>query len=435
MSLNAVCELSAALVMVLALGRLLGWGQERLRPVGPTLIFLLVLSAAIHLGEGLEGLGVTRLVKPIETLAIVAPATWLFLFFALRIDALGARIYTREDQLQRVLDTAPTPLVILDLELEAVASSKAWRELVGPSLGEGVREFLKGVLEQTQAEGRAGHLEPVQVDFGGQSEWVIWAASAWSKGPTEAGGVVLLLTVVSGQLEAEEATRRLQEELQRANRVELVSVVAAGVAHDVNNFLSIVSGHASLLGTDLSQEERSASLSAIRDATRLSSGLLETLTDLSRRRTPEPSPLDLVELIEQARRLLARVMQRRIRLELRLPEAPVLVNAIPIKLQQVLLNLVVNARDASQDGGCVLLALEVEAEQARLSVRDEGKGIPLELREQIFEQLFTTKGPEQGTGLGLAIVRSIVEEHRGSIEVQSELGQGSTFEIRIPLAA
>ena len=435
MTLAALCELSAALVTLLALALLLKRRLERLRPVLPTLVFLLLLSAAIHLGEGLEGLGIKRLVQPIETLAILAPATWLFLFFALRVDALGARIYTREDQLQRVLDTAPTPLAILDLDLRSLASSKAWRELVGARASEEGHAFLSEVLARTRDQGQASCLEPVQVDFGQEREWVIWAASTWFTGPDEVGGVVLLLTVVSGQLEAEEETRRLQEELQRANRVELVSVVASGVAHDVNNFLSVVSGHASLLGTDLDEEEREASLSAISSATRLSAGLLETLTGLSRRQTPEPKRLDLVELIEQARRLLSRVLQRRIRLELELPEAPVVVNAIPIKLQQVLLNLVVNARDASQDGGRVSLSLAVDAQQARLLVRDEGKGIPPELREQIFERLFTTKGPEQGTGLGLAIVRSIVEEHRGSIHVESEVGRGSTFEIRLPLAA
>jgi two-component system, cell cycle sensor histidine kinase and response regulator CckA len=145
--------------------------------------------------------------------------------------------------------------------------------------------------------------------------------------------------------------------------------------------------------------------------------------------------VDLVALLRELRSPLSYALGRRHRLEVAVPESgSVRVEGRPLRLQQAVLNLAVNARDAMPQGGVIEIALTVEAGTALLSVRDSGSGMSEDVRSQLFTPFFTTKGM-QGSGLGLHVVQSVVQEQHGQISVESEPEHGSTFLLRLPLAA
>ena len=227
--------------------------------------------------------------------------------------------------------------------------------------------------------------------------------------------------------------RRLQEQLTHSQRVALVGFLAGGLAHDINNQLTtvlagIAEGRAALDPADratgpLEQAERACwrSVEAIR-------GLL----GLGRRGAPAFRAVEINEVVRETASLVERVLDRRVRLELQLaPELPV-ISADPIQIEQVLLNLALNARDAMPDGGVLRMETRAGNEGGiEIAVSDTGSGISPEIRPRIFEPFFTTKQAGQGTGLGLAMVASIVRGHGGSVEVDSELGRGTVFRMNL----
>jgi signal transduction histidine kinase len=215
--------------------------------------------------------------------------------------------------------------------------------------------------------------------------------------------------------------------------VALVGFLAGGLAHDINNQLTavlagIAEGRAALAPADLAagpleQAERACwrSVEAIR-------GLL----DLGRRGAPSFRAVEINEVVRETASLVERVLDRSVRLNLQLaPELPI-ISADPIQIEQVLLNLTLNARDAMPGGG--ILRIETRARNGggiEIAVSDTGSGISPEIRGRIFEPFFTTKLTGQGTGLGLAMVASIVRSHGGSVEVDSEPGRGTVFRMNL----
>jgi len=221
------------------------------------------------------------------------------------------------------------------------------------------------------------------------------------------------------------------------------------VAHDFNNLLGIILGNAELLllrGAQFGAEAVDGLNYVIRAAERGAS-LTRQLLIFSRKQDMQPQPVALNELIGNLTRMLKRTIPEDIRLECLYAESLPLVEADPGMLEQVLLNLVVNARDAMPRGGRLLIATErvsrdeqcvqtnPEARAGKfveLAVSDTGSGIAPEHLERIFEPFFTTKEPGKGTGLGLATVYGIIKQHQGWVEVSSRLGQGATFKVFLP---
>ena len=244
--------------------------------------------------------------------------------------------------------------------------------------------------------------------------------------------------------------RLLAEQLMQAQKVEAIGQLAGGIAHDFNNLLTAITGYAELLLHRLGDNHRYARelteiLRAAERATRVTGKLLA----FSRRQPLDPQNLDLNALLIDLDHLLRRLIGERFDLELALASGPVMVRAEPTQLEQVVLNLVVNARDAMLEGGVVQIATSprrVEAagraavaglragDYVELSVRDSGSGMDASTRRRLFEPFFTTKPVGQGTGLGLAMAYGIVQQSGGTILVDSEIGQGSTFRILLPLS-
>lgn len=237
----------------------------------------------------------------------------------------------------------------------------------------------------------------------------------------------------------------LERQLQHAQRMEALGRLAGGIAHDFNNLLTVVSGRtAMLLAGDCSDRER-AGLEAIQGATDRAAALTRQLLAYSRRQAFSPAPLDLNAMLAEFFPMLRALVGDSIELVTDLaPQLP-LVFADRGPLEQAVMNLVINARDAMPNGGPLRVAttlappVDSPAEKRRghrvcLQVTDSGAGMSEDVQQRIFEPFFTTKEPGRGTGLGLALVYGIVEQSGGEISVRSAPGQGSTFTILLPLA-
>jgi two-component system, cell cycle sensor histidine kinase and response regulator CckA len=239
----------------------------------------------------------------------------------------------------------------------------------------------------------------------------------------------------------------LEEQLRNAQQLEAIGRLAGGVAHDFNNILSIIMGHSELLLRTLPLEERARSgLEQIRRAAERAALLTHQLLAFSRKQVLQPKVLDLNEAVVDVQQMLARVIGEDIELVANLHPSLLLVKADPGQVEQVLMNLAINARDAMPQGGKLTMItsnLEVAAEQGReydlasgryamLQVTDTGQGMDAATLAHIFEPFFTTKPLGKGTGLGLSTVYGIVKQSGGSVQVESEPGQGTVFRIYLP---
>ncbi len=242
---------------------------------------------------------------------------------------------------------------------------------------------------------------------------------------------------ISAQRAAEDQQDRLEEELRQAQKMEAIGRLAGGIAHDFNNLLTAITGYAELaLDTDEDDEIRS-DLLGIRDTAERAGALTGQLLTFSRRSATEPRFVDLNELVASTIPMLGRLIGEDVELDARLAPVRLPVYADPVHLEQVILNLSLNGRDAMPNGG--RLRIETTKDElgfwAVLEVSDEGVGMDEATRAHIFEPFFTTKDIGKGTGLGLSTVYAIVQEAEGTIDLISEPGQGTTFQIRFPLTA
>jgi signal transduction histidine kinase len=249
---------------------------------------------------------------------------------------------------------------------------------------------------------------------------------------------------------AEDVTEwsKLEEQLRQSQKMESIGQLAGGIAHDFHNILTVILGHATLL--IMQQLEPKALISArqIKQAAERAAGLTRQLLAFGRKQIFNPLPLDLNQVTKNMAEMLARLLGEDVVLKLNFSDQPAAVSADAGMLEQIILNLAVNSRDAMPRGGQVSISIEVcEVDEAhtrritdamqgkfiRLSYSDTGTGISPDILPRIFEPFFTTKDVGKGTGLGLATVFGIVKQHKGWVEVESELGQGATFYIYFPI--
>ncbi|MEI9939501.1 MAG: ATP-binding protein [Pseudomonadota bacterium] len=241
---------------------------------------------------------------------------------------------------------------------------------------------------------------------------------------------------------AESALRKSEEQLRQAQKMEAVGLLAGGVAHDFNNLLTVIAGYAeALLNDDRTAPAMRDDLTQISRAAEQAATLTRQLLAFSRRQVLKPEVLDLNSSIAELEKMLRRLIGEDIRLTVSLSARPALIKADPGQIEQVILNLVVNARDAIESGGRIFVeSSHVELSEpgreprscVMLAVRDTGLGMDEATRARIFEPFFTTKERGRGTGLGLATVYGIVEQSGGTITVNSEPGFGSTFKVCLP---
>ncbi len=243
--------------------------------------------------------------------------------------------------------------------------------------------------------------------------------------------------------------KRLEEQLRQAQKMEAIGRFSAGIAHDLNNILSVIVGYGTILQMKMpcdnpQRDNVNQILAAVDRATNLTRSLLT----FSRKQELKLQPININSCIRNARTFLERIIGEDINLKISLTESDVLINADKGHIEQVLMNLAANARDAMPSGGILSIGsdlLEIDEQYIKLHgygtpgryaliiFADNGCGMNEETRQRIFEPFFTTKETGKGTGLGLSIIYGIVKQHNGHIGVYSEPGQGTTFRILLPL--
>jgi PAS domain S-box-containing protein len=311
-------------------------------------------------------------------------------------------------------------------------------------LGAGDRERLLGALES------GGQARDLEVQLRRRDGAV--RTGLVSSNVLVVDGVPMVQSVVRDVTEprrAEAERSRLEAELRGAQKMEAVGRLAGGVAHDFNNLLTVVTTNVALALLDTpAGDPRRALLAEIDEAAQRAASLTRQLLAFGRRQILDPRPIALAGLVRDMQRMLSRILGEDVTLTLDLdPELPAVL-ADAAQVEQVLVNLVVNARDAMPRGGRITVSTRVAevgaaapgpalapGRYAVLSVQDTGAGMDAETLGHVFEPFFTTKAEGRGTGLGLSTVYGIARQHGGTVDVESRPGSGSTFRVWLPVAA
>ncbi|MBW3553249.1 MAG: response regulator [Gemmatimonadetes bacterium] len=366
---------------------------------------------------------------------------------------LESALRRSEERLRAVMDVAPVAIIRVDraycVQFWNPAAERifGWtaEEVLGrpyPLGDPGDRDEAKDLFDR----GFGGHThEGVEIrrlrKDGSHVDLRMWNAIVRD----ESGEAVALVGVLADVTEQ----RALEQRLLQSQKLEAVGQLAGGIAHDFNNVLTAVRGHAELLleGTPAGAAGRQ-DLEEIRRNADRATRLTRQLLAFSRQQVLQPRVVDLGAVVDGMESMLRRLIGEHIRLELSVEEGLGRVEADPTQIEQVVLNLAVNGRDAMPEGGRLLLRLEnteltdedarsfpyevLSGRYVRLMVADTGHGMDEETRGRVFEPFFTTKGLSHGTGLGLATVFGIVKQSGGYIWVHSEPGRGSDFEVLLP---
>ncbi len=262
-------------------------------------------------------------------------------------------------------------------------------------------------------------------------------------------GALLILNDITEQKKREEENRLIQEELFQMQKIESVGKLAGGIAHDFNNILTVIGGNLDYLMTKLSRSETDIveSINEMRMAAERAALLTSQLLAFSRKQVYRPRVINLNKIIKDLERMLLRLIGEHIALKLDLSPNLKMIKADPSQMDQVIINIITNARDAMPQGGQIVIKTAnkkltdedkkiypfvVTGEYVSLSIQDTGVGMSEEVRARVFEPFFTTKEIGKGTGLGLSVVYGIVKQNKGFLFIDSEVGKGTTVRIYIP---
>jgi PAS domain S-box-containing protein len=344
------------------------------------------------------------------------------------------------EQITQIMHSVPDGVLLLDAHNQIVLANPPARDylalLAGAQIGDHLSKLADRPLEELLTSPPTGRWHDlVQAD-----QIFETIARPLAQGPAPTGWVLVLRNVTEQRL--------VQRQLHEQERLAAIGQLAAGIAHDFNNLLAVITLYTELIAHSEQMDERNQKrLSTIMQQADQAAYMVKQILDFSRRSTLERRPLDLVPLLNRQVELLQRTLPEHIEFAWQCSVEEILVLADATRLQQVMMNLAVNARDALPHGGRLMVKLSrmilhhrqdppaagmSPGRWACLSVIDNGEGIPAEHLNRIFEPFFTTKTPGKGTGLGLAQVYGIVGQHGGHITVASQVGEGTTFTIYLP---
>ena len=356
---------------------------------------------------------------------------------------LLAKIQDQADHTQQIIDTVPEGMVLLGGDQKVVSANRLGREYlallsdadVGDALVQLGGTELSSLLNPPQDQ--AWH----EVSQGGKFFEIV--VEPMVSGDQSFGWVMVIREVTQ-----ERESRRI---IQRQEKLASLGQLAAGISHDFNNILTVIMLYSKLMMAEASEQSPKTKerISVIHEQASRASDLILQILDFSRSSFLELKPFNLENFMSQQVKLLERTLPESIHIEWQVGEDECLVIADSSRLQQVLLNLALNARDAMPDGGELIIELDTAPIEsgdletlppsasldnwARITIKDTGSGMPEETLSHIFEPFYTTKEPGKGTGLGLAQVWGIVQQHSGRIEVDSIVEQGTTFRVYLPM--
>jgi PAS domain S-box-containing protein len=336
-----------------------------------------------------------------------------------------------------LLEMNPAGLRMIDADSLEQVAGKSIYSLVVPEYTANVR-----ALTDTVFQGGSGKLEFESVGLKGTRRWLETRAVPLKS----AGGEVIALLGVTRDITEH---KKLEEQLRHAQKLEAVGTLTGGIAHDFNNILTSIIGYTDLLSMSVTGNEQSrVFLDQIFAASRRAANLTQNLLAFSRKQVTSAKPVNINESIRTVENMLHRLIGEEIELRTKLSDVEQTILADAGQMEQVLMNLAVNARDAMHGGGTLLITTSVAelddhsiaqngygtaGAYVAVSVKDSGSGMDARTKQRIFEPFFTTKEMGKGTGLGLSIVYGIVKQHNGYIECESEPGKGTTFTIYFPL--
>jgi PAS domain S-box-containing protein len=290
-----------------------------------------------------------------------------------------------------------------------------------------------GALHERVMAGESGDLEFEVIGMTGVRRWLRTHAAPLR----DRDGTVTSVLAISRDITEQ---RALEAQLRQSQKMEAIGQLAGGIAHDFNNILTIIQGFAmTLLDAGAGADARRTATEHIVEASERAAGLTRQLLAFGRRQVMQTRDVELNDLVASLAKMVQRVLGKDINLQLQLSARPIAVHADPGLIDQVLMNLVLNARDAMPDGGLLRIdtfARETPAgNEAVIRVVDTGSGIPEEFLGRIFDPFYTTKDAGKGSGLGLATAFGIMAQHEGRITVSSRVGVGTTFEVIMPVIA
>ena len=339
---------------------------------------------------------------------------------------------------------------VLPPTLRAAATAQSGNGQFGQSLAGGLTANTHGASSETaidaggQAEPAESKVSEVQITgIDGNSQWLEVKSGSFRAGEGETLGTINAFADVTKR-------KNLEQQLLQSQKMEAVGRLAGGVAHDFNNLLTAVLGYSGLLLARLAPENPiRREILQIRTASERAGALVQQLLTFSRKQTVQPKVFEINAIVEETGNLLTRLIGEDIEFVVKLSGEAGAVFADPGQVQQVILNLAINSRDAMPDGGHLTIRTshaDISGETAPLpfallpgsyaviEVSDTGSGIPEEYKSRLFDPFFTTKEPGKGTGLGLSTVYGIVQNCGGKIEVESKVGHGTRFRVFIPHA-
>lgn len=405
------------------------------------LTWLLATIAALHLLDALEWYGFGWADWLGDTTKVAVPVAWLVFLFAVSRAELVTDLQAAATQLRDVIETAPAALAIVDASGRCVHCNQQWltlhrakNDIIGVQLsrscgpaGSHWEQLSHQVLTSREPLQGRGKLT---LGSDAAATELEWSARPWM-GLEGVGAIIAVAHAAAAASTAPPDSRSYT----RARTLEAIGAAATGVAHDINNLLTVISMHSEVLHLikDRDPHAMQDSLDSIQQAIGTASSMTRELLSFSKLQALELQPLDLTALVEANAKLLEDTVRGKA--ELRLEAQPsVWVSANASALQQILLNLVVNGRDAMRGQGAIKIRVESTLKGPSLEVEDSGSGIEPEILSRMFEPFFTTKR-ERGTGLGLAVVDRLVRAQGANILVKSSVGHGTTFVITFPPAA
>jgi PAS domain S-box-containing protein len=366
---------------------------------------------------------------------------------------VAAALQESEERFKLLFDSAPDALFIHDLQGNLIDGNQAAEDMVGYRREELIgKNFLTLPL-----------LDPEQISM--VTQLLAQTVQGKTVGPVEHtlnrkddGKVIVEIKSLPVNIHGENMVlgiarditerKRLENQLIQAQKMEAVGRLAGGVAHDFNNLLMAIMGYCEIMVAELHPEDPlHASVRKIIEVAERAAALTRQLLAFSRKQILYPRVIDLNIMLTNLENMLQRLLGEDLDLDLDLASGPAAVRADPGQMGQVIMNLAVNARDAMPRGGRLLIAtalVHLDGDQSRetpgvppgpyvkLTVRDNGVGMDPETRAHVFEPFFTTKEVGRGTGLGLSTVYGIIRQSGGYLEVESELGRGTTFQIYLP---
>ena len=428
------------------------WGSALLVTLLLTLALVSFLAPMGHHLDDYEQLAVHPAIRALVGLVLLFDTYTIYLQY--QVARIRRQVLEQERLFRLITENAGDMIAVVDINGRRLYNSPSYEKVLGYSLEElhnspsleqihpADRPLVQDATREAHTTGFGRRIEYRMRHKNG--EWLYLESTA-SAIRNEAGEVERLV-IVNRDITSR---RRLEEQFRQSQKMEAVGRLSGGIAHDFNNLLGVIIGYGETLVDKFANADPAhESVEEILKAGRRAASLTRQLLAFSRQQVLEPKAVNLNEIVSDTEKMLRRLMGEDIDFVTYLSDSLGTVKADPGQIEQVLMNLVVNARDAMPEGG----KLTIETTNIRvdeifvqrysfsfkpgwyvlLSVSDTGIGMDPETQAHIFEPFFTTKGKDVGTGLGLATVYGVVKQSGGYIEVLSELGHGTTFKIYLP---